>query len=167
MPAPAILANPWVKAGLFSVGGKLLSGLFGNRAKKKQAEAQRKATIGAAELKNQMSEDTRTAQQAAGQSIMRQLASKGFTNIDPATAAQLAQRRSYDFSKGVPEAGAGLGSELLSGLFGGIGDVASQYAINRGSGGGIPTQAVPSTPDLRSRVGEFDTGIDYNLYPRG
>jgi hypothetical protein len=160
IPAAAVLGA--------SVGGRLLGGLFGSRAKKKKAEAERKAKIGQAELQNQMREDTRLAEQSAGQSLLGQLSGKGFTNIDPATAAQLAQRRSYDFSKGVPEAGAGAGSELLSGLFGDIGDLASEHgASQQDAPQAIPTQAVPGVPDLRSRVGEFDTGIDYKLYPRG
>lgn len=137
MPLPA-LALPAI-----SVGAKLLGGLFGGKSKKKQAQAQNKAAIGQAELKNQMSEDQRLAQQSAGQSLLGQLAPKGFTNIDPATAASLAQRRTYDFSKGVPEAGAGIGSGLLSGLFGGIGDVASQYGINEQD-----TTAGPETPGI-------------------
>ncbi len=144
------------------LGSKLLGGLFGGKAKKKQAEAQRKAAIGGAELKNQMSEDTRLARVGAGQSLLGQLAGKGFTNIDPATAAALSQRRTYDFSKAVPEAGAGIGSELLSGLFGDVGDYAMQYGANQ-QDMAPKAQEVPSVPDLRSRVGEFDTGIDYGL----
>lgn len=112
------------------VGAELLSGLFGQKSEKKKAEAQRKADIGAAELKNQMAEDRRLANLSAGQSLLGQLAGSGFTNIDPATAAKLAQRRTYDFSKAVPEAGAGGGSGLLSGLFGGISDVAYRAGMN-------------------------------------
>jgi len=141
------------------IGAKLLGGLFGGKAKKKKAEAERKAQIGAAELKNQMSEDTRLAKVGAGQSLLGQLTGKGFTNIDPATAAKLAERRTYDFSKGVPEAGAGTGSDLLSGLFGGVSDLASQYAMNQGdaapmsSGQPIAMQEVPGVGSL--------SGLDY------
>lgn len=145
-----------------SIGAKLLGGLFGGKSKKKQAQAANKAAIGQAELKNQMNEDTRTAKASTAASLLGQ-AGSDFA-LDPAVAANLAKRRSYDFSKAVPEAGAGIGSDLLSGLFGGVADVASQYGINQGGegqAGGI--QQVPSTPDLRSRVGEFDTGIDYRL----
>lgn len=101
-----------------------------------------------------MGEDTRLAKLSAGQSLLGQLTGKGFTNIDPATAAKLAERRTYDFSKAVPEAGAGMGSGLLSGLFGEIGDVASQYAMNEGDGAPmspgqpIPTQSVVGIPNL-------------------
>src|SRR3972149_12145331 len=112
---------PFPVAAAIGVGSKLLGVLFGGKAKKKKEAAQRKATIGAAELKNQMGEDTRLAQQSAGQSLLGQLTGKGFTNIDPATAAQLAQRRTYDFSKAVPEGGAGGGVGVLSGLPGGGG----------------------------------------------
>jgi hypothetical protein len=156
MPIPALAALG------VSVGSKLLGGLFGGKSKKKQEEAQRQATIGGAENANAMHEDQRTARAAIGSSLLGQ-AGSDFA-LDPALAARLQQTRSYDFGKGVPQAGAGMGSGLLSGLFGGIGDVASQYGINA-EGGGVPTQEVPTTPDLRSRVGEFDTGIDYRLKP--
>jgi hypothetical protein len=167
------MALPAIAAGI-GIGSKLLGGLFGGKSKKKKAEADRKAAIGAAELKNQMGEDERLAKLSAGQSLLGQLTGKGFTNIDPATAAKLGQRRTYDFGKAVPEAGAGGGSELLSGLFGGVADVAGQYGANAqdmiGMSPGqpaVPMQETPGVPDLRSRVGEFDTGIDYTLYPRG
>lgn len=134
------------------VGAKLLGGLFGGKSKKKQEQAQNKAAIGKAELANQMSEDKRLANLSAGQSLLKQLAGSGFTNIDPETAAALAQRRTYDFSKAVPEAGAGIGSGLLSGLFNTAGDVASQYGINQDAGtspgqpvtaNAVPMQEVP------------------------
>lgn len=128
--AAGSLGGPAAEVGI-SVGSKLLGGLFGGKSKKKKAEAANKAAIGAAQLKNQMGEDQRLAHQSAGQSLLGQLAGKGFTNIDPATAAALMKRRTYDFSKAMPEAGAGIGSELLSGLFGGIGDVADMYGINK------------------------------------
>src|SRR5512147_653974 len=135
-----------------SIGSKLLGGLFGNKSKKKQEEAQRKAAIESMNLKQTMAEDKRLGQLGAGQSLLGQLAGKGFTNISPEAAAAIGQRRTYDFSKTVPEAGAGAGSGLLAGLFGDIGDVASQYGINAASkpmeAAGPPTsmiatQAVP------------------------
>lgn len=133
MPLPAL-------AGLgISVGSRLLSGLFGGRSKKKQEEAGRKASIGAAELKHSMGEDQRQARARAAASLLGQ-AGSDFA-LDPALASSLASRRSYDFSKAAPEAGAGIGSGLLSGLFGSIGDVASQYGINQGSTPMSPGQA--------------------------
>ena len=140
MPLPALAA-----AGI-GVGAKLLGGLFGKKSQKKKEEADRKAAIGQAELKNQMGEDTRLAKLGAGQSLLSQLTGKGFTNIDPATAAQLSQRRTYDFSKAVPAAGAGAGSDLLSGLFGGIGDVAAQYGANQQDA--PPEMAGPPLADI-------------------
>lgn len=160
-------------AAAIGVGSKLLGGLLGGRAKKKQAEAQRKAQIGAAELKQNMAEDKRLGQLGAGASILQQLTGKGFTGVSPEALAALQQRRTYDFSKAVPEAGAGLGSELLSGLFGAAGDVASQYGINEQDAPmspgqpNVPMQETVGVPDLRSRVGAFDTGIDYSLDPYG
>lgn len=148
--------GPLVAAGL-GVGAKLLGGLFGAKSKKKQAEADRKATIGAAELKNQMGEDKRLASLSAGQSLLSQLAGKGFTNIDPATAAKLAERRNYDFSKAVPEAGAGLGSGLLSGLFNAAGDVASQYGANQMDqpmeAAGPLTSQIQTAPAVTDKLG--------------
>lgn len=143
-----------------SVGAKLLGGLFGGKSKKKKAEAERKAAIGGAELKQNMAEDKRLGQLGAGQSILQQLAGSGFTNISPEAAASLGQRRSYDFSKAVPEAGAGLGSELLSGLFGGIGDIASQYGANQQDMtmemGGPPASQIATQPivDPLQKLGE-------------
>lgn len=154
------------------IGASLLEGLLGSRSEKKKAEAARKAEIAGLNLKQQMGEDKRLGALGAGSSILSSLAGKGFTNISPEALAALQQRRTYDFSKAVPEAGAGAGSGLLSGLFGGIRDVAAQYGANKGEtpmspGQPIATQEVPGASDLRSRVGEFDTGIDYDLYPRG
>lgn len=163
MAFPAALA--------IGAGAKLLGGLFGGKSKKKQAEAQRKADIGAAELKNQMAEDRRLGNVNAGASLLAGI--PGLAQISPEALAALKQRRTYDFSKAVPEAGAGVGSGLLSGLFGGIGDVADMYGANQQDApmspgqAGVPMQETVGVPDLRSRVGEFDTGIDYSLYPRG
>lgn len=146
MPLPAL-------AGLgISVGSKLLSGLFGGKQKKKEQEAARKANIGAAELKHGMGEDQRQARARAAASLLGS-AGEGF-GLDPTLASDLAARRSYDFSKAAPEAGAGIGSGLLSGLFGGIGDVASQYGINQDSTPMSPGQAgVP----MQETVGVDDT----------
>ena len=150
------------------VGAKLLGGLFGAKSKKKQAEAQNKAAIGQAELQNQMSEDRRLGKLAAGQSLLQQLTGSGFTNIDPATAAKLGERRTYDFSKGVPAAGAGLGSSLLSGLFGAVGDIADTYGARSGApmspgqpvrADAVPMQEVPGAGMLSGVATE-----DPNLY---
>lgn len=140
-----------------SVGAKLLGGLFGGKSEKKKAEADRKAAIGQAELQNQMSEDKRLAALSAGQSLLGQLTGKGFTNIDPATAAKLAERRTYDFSKAVPEAGAGMGSGLLSGLFNAAGDVASQYGVNQMDqpmeAAGPLTSQIQTAPAVTDKLG--------------
>jgi len=154
------------------IGASLLGGLFGAKSKKKTAEAQRKADIEGLNLKQNMAEDKRLGNVNAGASLLQSLAGKGFTGISPEALAALQQRRTYDFSKAVPEAGAGMGSGLLSGLFGGIQDIASRAGIEQDapmSPGqpNVPTQEVPGVPDLRSRVGEFDTGIDYRLDPYG
>lgn len=137
-----------------SVGSKLLSGLFGHKSKKKQEQAQNKAQIGQAELRNQMGEDTRTARAAAAQSLLGQ-AGSDFA-LDPALAARLAERRSYDFSKGVPEAGAGGGSGLLAGLFGDIGDVASQYAANQQ--GQVPMMSAVAPQEKLGSKYDFEAG---------
>jgi hypothetical protein len=147
------------------VGAKLLGGLFGMRGKKKKEQAARKAAIGQAELKNQMGEDKRLAGVSAGQSLLGQLTGKGFTNIDPATAAKLATRRTYDFSKGVPEAGAGAGSDLLAGLFGSVGDIADQYGANQGDMG-APMSAAPSAIPTQELV-PFDPKLGQGGFGSG
>jgi hypothetical protein len=155
------MALPLIVAG---IGAKLLGGLFGGKSKKKQAEAQNKAAIGAAELKNQMSEDKRLASLGAGQSLLGQLTGRGFTNIDPETAAKLGQRRTYDFSKAVPDAGAGIGSGLLSGLFGAAGDVASQYGVNQmdqpmtAKQAGPDIQDIAVDPFINKKISDYSVG---------
>lgn len=149
-----------------SLGAKLLGGLFGGSAKKKQEEAQRNAEIAGLNLKQNMAEDKRLGNLGAGQSLLNQLAGHGFTNISPAAAASLGQRRTYDFSKAVPAAGAGLGSSLLSGLFGSVGDVASQYGINKqtptmsAEAAGPPIVDIAKDPFLKTRLGS--SGVSYD-----
>lgn len=151
-----------------SVGSKLLGGLFGGKSKKKQAEAQNKAAVGQAELQNQMSEDKRLSKLAAGQSILQQLAGSGFTNISPEAAASLGKRRTYDFAKGVPEAGAGMGSGLLSGLFGAVGDIADTYGARSGApmSPGQPTGII-STPEVGGLSGSFQDVMGDGASPNG
>lgn len=115
-------------------GAKLLGGLFGGRAKKKKAEAARKAEIKGLNLKQTMAEDKRLGNVNAGASLLQSIS--GLPQISPEALAALQQRRTYDFSKAVPAAGAGAGSGLLSGLFGAVGDVADVYGANQGAGGG-------------------------------
>jgi len=135
MPLPAVLGAKPVALGI-GLGARLLGGLFGGHSAKKKAEAERKAKIADLELKQNMVEDRRLGNLNAGASILQSLADKGFTGISPEALAALQQRRKYDFSKAVPDANAGAGSGLLSGLFGQVADAASQYAINQGAGGG-------------------------------
>ena len=139
------------------VGAELLSGLFGSRSEKKKGEAQRQAEIESLGLKQKMGEDKRLGQLGAGQSIMQQLAGKGFTNISPEAAASLGQRREYDFSKAVADPTAGSGSGLLSGLFGGISDAAYRAGVNEQddpmeAAGPLASQIQTTTP-VATRLG--------------
>ena len=151
------------------VGLDLLSGLFGSRSEKKKAEAARKAQIEQMNLAQTMAEDKRLGNVNAGASLLGSIA--GLPQISPEALAALKQRRTYDFSKAVPEAGAGMGSGLLAGLLGKGADYAFQYGANQQDAptspgqAGVPMQETVGVPDLRSRVGEFDTGIDYSLDP--
>ena len=155
------LLKKGLKAGLGALGGStgvgigasLLSGLFGAKSEKKKAEALRKAEIEGLNLKQNMAEDKRLGNVNAGASLLQSLAGKGFTGISPEALAALQQRRSYDFSKAVPEAGAGMGSGLLSGLFGGVRDLAAQAGINEG--------AAPMSPGQPA-----DLGIQTTVAPK-
>lgn len=116
------------------LGSSLVSQWFGGKAKKKKEEASNAATIGAAEIKNQMNEDTRTAHADVASSLLGSAGGSELGHsfaLDPALVARLGVRRSYDFKKGVPKAGAGAGSAFLSGLFGTAADMAGQYSANK------------------------------------
>lgn len=122
--------DPATIAAVAGVGSKLLGGLFGKKSKDKAGKEQMRAQTEALNLKQRMGEDKRLGQLGAGQSIMQQLAGRGFTNISPEAAASLGQRREYDFSKAVADPTAGSGSGFLSGLLGDVSDTAFQYAAN-------------------------------------
>lgn len=156
------------------LGSKLLGGLFGGKSKKKQAQAERKAQIESMNLKQNMAEDQRLAKFGAGQSLLGSLAGKGFANIDPATAAALSKRRSYDFSKAVPEAGAGMGSGLLSGLFNTASDYAMQYGANQQDAGGGSSDIFRVGAPIKTTLdtgfgpsGNLGTGVDAGVGPQG
>jgi hypothetical protein len=157
MPAPLVAAG-------IGLGAKLLSGLFKGKAEKKRAQASNKAAVAAANLADQRREDERTAGVDAGSSILGSIgqapAYGGRVNpnmaLDPALVARLKQRRVYDNSSAVPDAGAGLGSAFLSSLFGGAGDLAAFLPTGVGmpdmgapmSGAGIPNPFTAGADDL-------------------
>jgi hypothetical protein len=141
---------------LVGVGASLLGGLFGGRSEKKKQQAQNDAAVAQANLRQKMNEDQRLGALDAGSSMLDRVGSSnpaafngridlsGF-RLDPAMLERLKRERSYDFSGTVPAAGAGIGSSLLSGLFGGVQDVAARWPMSVG----MPTGG-PAVPDLGS-----------------
>ena len=93
---------------------------------------------------------------------------EGGTAIEGGAAAKLGERRTYDFSKGVPEAGAGMGSGLLSGLFGAVGDIADTYGARSGApmSPGQPTGII-STPEVGGLSGSFQDVMGDGASPNG
>jgi hypothetical protein len=107
---------------------------LGGKAQTKKEEAANTAAVGAAEIGNQQREDTRTAHVDAASSLLGSAGGNELGHsfaLDPSLVSKLGIRRSYDFKKGVPKAGAGAGYSFLSGLAGTVGDVAGQYAANQ------------------------------------
>jgi hypothetical protein len=132
----------------------LLSGLFGAKGEKKKQEADNAALLAQANLKQKMGEDQRRGALDAGSSMLQRVAGSnpaafngkidlsGFA-IDPAVLERLKQERAYDFAPTVPKAGAGMGSALLSGLFGDIRDTLGHVKPSVGMPEGGPV-----VPDL-------------------
>lgn len=153
------------------VGG--IGGWLGGRGKAKKAQAEARAKLEQANAAFNQQEDTRLARLSAGQSLLQGLTGKGFTNIDPETAAKLATRRELDPAlAGLMNPFEGAGSEAAGGLVDTGMDIASQYGINQSTPmaheqSSVPMQETPGVSDLRSRVGPFDTGIDYRLRTPG
>lgn len=158
--------GPWGAIGGGALG--LIGGLFGHKSEQKQNEAQRQAAIAQLQLKNQMGEDSRLAGVNLGSSILGKIQSQPGSRvnysgaIDPAVLAELQKRREYDFSKAVPDTNAGGGYGLLSGLFGGAGDLLGEASMGNPSasapgsvpGGIAPTaQLIPSTKYKFSSLG--------------
>lgn len=152
------------------VGG--LKGFFSGRSKAKAADEK----MAAQESKLNLGEEARVNRFNAGQSLLQGLQGKGFTNISPEAAAAIGAKR--DLSGLVEDPLAGGGSAALGEGLQEIEDYGSQYGINQDGGSGyldglgmspgqagVPMQETPGVPDLRSRVGEFNTGIDYDLDP--
>lgn len=126
--------------GLLGLGAGLVGSLFKHKSQQKQAENQRKAQIAGLNLNQTMSEDKRLGRLGLANSILGKINSNrpaygGRLNfdlgIDPATLANLQQRRTYDFSQAVPDANAGAGSGLLGSLFGGAGDLLGEVDLQR------------------------------------
>jgi hypothetical protein len=123
--------GPIVAAGI-GLGLKGLGKLFGGKAKKKQNDNQRNATIAGLTIQQKQAEDKRRARLALANSLLGSVpgttAGGGVnTNValDPEMVKQLSLERTYDFGSAVPDANAGAGSAFLSGLFGGAGDLAT------------------------------------------
>lgn len=143
MALPAILAG-------VSLGSKLLGGLFGSSAKKKQAKAQREADEAA--HKAAMDSFTRTGaahdveerRRGARLQGIQQLiqgAASGNYSLPPELVARL--QEATPFTGQAPTMGAdpraGQGSSLLSGLFGTAGQLADTALAGRAQGTPPPT----------------------------
>lgn len=137
------MALPLLLAG-GSLAAKGLSSLFGAKSKKKQQEAQRKAQIAGLELGQKQGERSRLGKLDLAKSLLGGVPNRTYEGVgggsfniqpnvalDPELAARLGVERRDDFSKVVPEAGAGAGSAFLSGLFGGGADVLAQMSANK------------------------------------
>lgn len=154
------------------VGLDLLSGLFGGRSEKKKAEAARKAQIEQMNLAQTMAEDKRLGNVNAGASLLAGI--PGLAQISPEALAALKQRRTYDFSKAVPEAGAGMGSGLLAGLLGRGADYAFQYGANQQDAGGGSSDIFRVGAPIKTTLdtgfgpsGNLGTGVDAGVGPQG
>lgn len=132
MALPAILAG-------VSLGSKLLGGLFGGNAKKKQAQAAKRTQeaehAAAMDAFNRQSaaqgvgERRRGARLEGIQHLIRGAAGGDYT-LPPELVARL--QEAAPFTEQAPTMGvdpsAGQGSALLSGLFGGVGNAAGEIA---------------------------------------
>jgi len=132
--APALVA-PLIMAG-GSILSKFLGGFFGNKSKKKQAEALRKAQAEALAARKkgwEASEKNRGTRLGIAQDVLTSgapgLAPGAPTySIDPTKLAQLQAPRPFtDTMPADPRAG--LGSELAAGMFGQAGDILQQYLL--------------------------------------
>lgn len=111
-----------IMVGGISLGMKLLSSLFGGKARSKQEEAQRQALIQQLILAQKQSERSRLARLGIGQSLLSNLKGNHAINLDPELMKRLGTERHDDFSKVVPKSGQGSVYQFLSGLFGGAAD---------------------------------------------
>jgi hypothetical protein len=155
------MALPLVALAAANVGTGLLKGLFKNKSEKKKQQALNDATIAQANLWQKMGEDQRLGSLDAGSSMLNQVGGSappafngridlsGF-KLDPAMLERLKQERKYDFSKTVPKAGAGMGSALLSGLFGDIQDSLAMW----------PKKGAPTSPGMPTGGGLYPTEYD-------
>jgi hypothetical protein len=116
------------------VGG--IGGWLKGRGASKKAKAEARAKLEQDAAIFNKGEDERIARFSAGQSLLQGLQGRGFTNIDPETAAKLGTAREYDpATAGLSNPFAGAGSAAVGGLIDSAMDIAGQYGMNRGGGG--------------------------------
>jgi hypothetical protein len=129
--------------------GSFLSGLFGNREKKKQAEAQKRADADKVKAENERqaraksafdsNEQARVGSSQARMDAIQAMLGRGGGKyaIDPsafaAMRAAVQPRQFVGEAAATPGAdpGAGLGSGFLSGLFGGMSDAAKTILMGK------------------------------------
>jgi len=129
---------PLVAAGAVYGVGKLLSGLFGGKSKKKKADAAKRAEDEAlvkARAGHEVDENRRVGRlggvQQQLQGVQGSLAPGAPSYaFSPEILAALSERRPFTGSAG-PDPRAGLGYELLSGLSGDVAGLAGQYGLSR------------------------------------
>lgn len=126
------------------LGLKAVSSFFGNKSKKKQEKANKKAAVNAANIQQKRGEDQRRGRLAVGQSLLngvpQQTGGGVRTNVamDPALFANLDRERTYDFGSAIPESTGGV-EAFLSGLAGDAADFLPA-AYSAGALGGAPEQ---------------------------
>jgi len=148
-------AGTMIMPGIGTAIGGIIGGIGGwlkGRGASKKAQAEARAKLEQANATFNRGEDTRLARLSAGQSLLQGLQGRGFTNIDPETAAKLSARRELDPAEaGLYNTSVGAGGEALGGVIDTAMGVAGQYAANRqgapmsaggGGGGSIETQQI-------------------------
>lgn len=165
LPHPATahaIALPVILAAA-TLAAKGASSIFGNKAKRKQEQENKRAATEQANTRQKMMEDerrnrVRIAQQLLG-GVPQTTAGGGVnTNVgmDPSFWDEQMKERTYDFGKGVPESKGGT-QAFLAGLFGGIGEtIPAMYNPAGGAGGmggGMPSKPAPiSWQDLLALI---------------
>jgi hypothetical protein len=130
----------YIMPGIGTAVGGLIGGIGGwlkGRGASKKAQAEARAKLEQANAAFNKAEDTRLARVGAGQALLQGLQGRGFTNIDPETAAKLQTRRELDPAEaGLWNQFTGAGSQAGGELIDTAMDYASQYGINKADAGG-------------------------------
>lgn len=128
---------------------------FGNKAKHKANDEEKRAATAALNTQQKQREDARRGRLKLGASMLSSVpkttAGGGVStnlDIDPAILDALGAERTYDFGATITDRNKGAGSAFLSGLFGDVGDtLTSAYTHGLGGDDGVtaPWQDVSRT----------------------